>query len=326
MTPDPTLSASVYCNRRLDRVVSGLVIPFRERLRELDPEERWALWMVRYSGRGDHLKLRLHGPEEERETVRTLIAEEAGRFFAALEPAGDEPRVSRTGIPAIDEDDEGEGDHPDRALLWTRYRRSHVSLGPEPFLADDGYARAMAAALGAGAAMVLAAFAAHPGGEPPAAARQRTLLKAVVAGLAEAGLSRDRCAAYLAYHRDWLLRFFAEDAEREAELREGLERQADAMASTVEQLRGVVGAEWTAASRAETAWRGTLAALAAYVAPFGGDPAYRVDPYATDPIFPPVFKVFHGVANQLGLSPVHEAFVHHLLLRAARSGAAPAGV
>ncbi|HLL81907.1 MAG TPA: lantibiotic dehydratase C-terminal domain-containing protein [Longimicrobium sp.] len=324
MTPDPTLTASVYCNRRLDHVVSGLVIPFRERLRELDREERWALWMVRYSGRGDHLKLRLHGPEEERERVRAFIAEEAGRFFAALEPAVDEPRVSRAGIPAIDEEDEGEGEHPDRALLWTRYRRSHVSLGPHPFLADDRYAAGMAAALGAGAAMVLAAFAAHADGQLPAAARQRTLLKAVIAGLAEAGLSPERCAAYLAYHRDWLLRFFAEDAEREAEVRDGLDRQVAAMAPAVEQLRTVVAGEWAPGRRADTAWNGTLAALAAYVRAFEGDPAYRVDPFAADPLFPPVFKVFHGVANQLGLSPVNEAFVHHLLLQAARDGAAVA--
>jgi hypothetical protein len=30
--------------------------------------------------------------------------------------------------------------------------------------------------------------------------------------------------------------------------------------------------------------------------------------------FPPTFKILHGLANQVGMPPLQEAFVHHLLL------------
>ena len=34
------------------------------------------------------------------------------------------------------------------------------------------------------------------------------------------------------------------------------------------------------------------------------------------PVFPAIFKVFHGTANKLGLGMLPEALTHHLLLRA----------
>jgi hypothetical protein len=37
-------------------------------------------------------------------------------------------------------------------------------------------------------------------------------------------------------------------------------------------------------------------------------------PFAADVSWPPLFKVFHGMANQIGLVPLQEAYVHHMLL------------
>jgi len=45
-------------------------------------------------------------------------------------------------------------------------------------------------------------------------------------------------------------------------------------------------------------------------------PAYHLDPFAELPIYLPLFKFFHGIANQLGISPLNESFTHHLLLHA----------
>jgi hypothetical protein len=52
-----------------------------------------------------------------------------------------------------------------------------------------------------------------------------------------------------------------------------------------------------------------------YIAQFRDDPAYCLDPFATDASFAPLFKMFHGFSNQLGNNIANEALVHHILLR-----------
>ncbi len=65
-----------------------------------------------------------------------------------------------------------------------------------------------------------------------------------------------------------------------------------------------------ALDEADAQWRRSLAALFLHVS----QPRQDLDLFAEHPSFPPVFKVFHGFANQLGLDILDEAFVHHLLL------------
>ncbi|WP_331025112.1 lantibiotic dehydratase C-terminal domain-containing protein [Longimicrobium sp.] len=311
------MTASIYCDRSLDAVLREVIYSHSAYVAECCTGP-WMLWFVRYSRGGDHVKLRLHGPPAEAEQIRDDLSRRVGEFFASLPPAGVEPRVSRPGAPPIDADDESEADHPDRSLRWTQYRRSHVSLGPRPFLDDDRYAELMAAALSGAAGLSLSAARAAGADGIAAAAGQRVLLKALVAGLAAAGFAPEHCARYLAYHRDWLLRFFAEDCQKEDEARAGLGRQAATNAATVRQLAGVVAAEWMEAAPAVDAagFAGAAARLVEYLAGFRGNPAYDVDPFAGDEVFPPLFKVFHGLANQLGLAPANEALVHHLLISA----------
>jgi hypothetical protein len=82
------------------------------------------------------------------------------------------------------------------------------------------------------------------------------------------------------------------------------------------EWNGTSGTEDTT-ENPQAAWRRSLADLFQYASRFQGDPEYRLDPFADDAVFPSLFKVFHGFANQLGLSVLDEAFAHHLLLQAA---------
>lgn len=316
--PDPAVTASIYCDRGLEGVVRGALVPFA---REIDARHpgRWRLWFVRYARRGEHVKVRLHGPSVEAEEVRSLLGVHVRTHLDAFPSPAELPRVSRPDAPAVDPDDEGEGDHPDRALRWTAYRRSHVSLGPPALLDDDGYVARMAACLAHGAELALEAASADDAAS--ASARQRTLLGALVAGLAAPGFMAGERIAYLRYHRDWLVRFQA-GAAGEVELARALDRQADAMAAAVAQLARVTGEAWTGDAPPGTELGGAVAALAAHLDP---SRASAADPFASDGRFPPLFKVFHGLANQLGLSAVHEALAHHLLVRAGAPAGAPAG-
>lgn len=321
--PDPVLSASVYSNRGLDEVVADVVAPFRRRLDEEAPGHGWTLWMVRYNRCGDHLKVRLHGGQEHRALAMRLLQEEADRHFASL-PAAEEgaARASRKDAPPIDEDDRRDEDYPDRTLRWTKYLRSYVSFGWKNHLDQDDYVARMTAAFAAGAARVLAAV--DEAGRFPAAARQTVLLKAVISGLAAVDFTTDERADYLAYHRDWLVRWKAYDAEREAGALELFDRRVNAMGAGLEQIGRNAAAHWAQTSEAARAdaWGASLGALAEYLRPLHGNAAFEVDPFTAHPVFPPLFKVLHGLANTLGVGMLDEAYVHHLVLRAA----APAAV
>ncbi len=323
--PDPVLAASVYADRGLDGLVLGVAAPLLARLREADPG--WSLWMVRYARGGEHLKLRLHGPAGGAEEARTLAAAAVEAHFAALPPADPAAeRVARPDAPAIDPQDEPAGVRPDRALVWTTYRRSPVSLGPPRFLDDDGYAARITAALAAGAALVLEGLRPDDAGGMPGAARQRVLLAALIAGAG--ALPPEARAGYLAYHRDWLLRFALPDDEAQEKLLAHFASRT-AAGSTAEQVRRAARAQWdedgASADGPAAAWRAAVAALAAYQERFRGVP--DVDPFTAEPAFPAVFKALHGTANAAGVGMLDEAYLHHLLLAAAGepAGAVPAG-
>lgn len=321
--PDPVLTASLYSDKGLDELIADVVAPFWKRLGDEAPGHGWSLWMLRYNRCGDHLKVRMHGADEHRPLAMRLMEEEAHRHFASLPPAEDRPRLTRKDSPPIDEDDRRDEDYPDRTLRWTRYQRSFVSFGWKNHLDQDEYVARMTAAMAAGGARVLRAVD-EAGGQFPARGRQTVLLKALVSGLAALDLTAEERADYLAYHRDWLVRWKAADAEREAGALALFDRRINGLGAGVEQIGRAAAAEWAqdpAATRADD-WGATLARLAAYLAPLRGDAAFEVDPFTDHPVFPPLFKVMHGLANTLGVGMLDEAFTHHLVLRAA----APAAV
>lgn len=329
LSPDPVVTASVYADRALDRVIHGVVGPVLRRLREQHPDEAWGAWWVRYSKHGDHLKVRLHGPADRAAEARAVLEEEARRTLDALPPRDEaQPRISNPKSPSIDAQDDATADYPDRTLLWTDYQRSHVSFGSKKLLGDDGYVARICTCLAAAAEIVLANTALDEKGVIPGAARQRALLKAVMAGVEGAGFTAEERAEYLRYHRGWLVRFSVADESREADVLAGFDRQRAGMQASADQVARAAAAQWNAARPAgaegdtpEDGMRRAVAELCAFAAPFRRDPEQLSDPFTDDASFPLVFKALHGVANQAGLNLLNEAFLYHLLLGADASPA-----
>lgn len=311
---DPVLTASIYCEGHLDGVLRDVLAPFLAELRQHAPDAR--LWTVRYGRRGQHLKVRLHGHGLELPRLHERLCALAESFFGGLPPPPAE-RSPRLAVPAIDREDEPDDLQPDRTVLATSYRRSFVSLGGEPFLSRDAYAERMTECLARACELVLAALADAPAGAMPSGARQKILLKALLSGLPAAGFATpERAVAYLGYHRDWLLRFFLADEGEERAARERLDQQLERSAATLVGLRRIGLGEAPRPGDDETSWPAAVARLASDLAPFRDDPEQRTDPFAPDAAHPAYFKVFHGTANQAGLRPLEEAYVHHLLMAA----------
>src|SRR4029077_13889467 len=82
--PDPALTANLYCAGGLDETFFRVVAPFWRELRLQDPERLCSLWVVRCGRRGEHLKIRVHGPGSLLLGQRELLARRAGAFFASL--------------------------------------------------------------------------------------------------------------------------------------------------------------------------------------------------------------------------------------------------
>jgi hypothetical protein len=321
--PDPIVTANIYCSGRLDDVMLRAMVPFRRGLRALTAPQIPYLWLIRYSRGGEHLKVRVHGPQEIEPAVKELLARTVEGCLAAIGPRPQEEarRVRRESIP-IDDEDRSPEDPPDRSLLLTHYGISQVSLGGEPFLSQERYRALMTLCLARGCDQVLDTLE----GQQEILShgqRQRTLLKALLSGLAALRFPPEKAEAYLAYHRDWLIRFpllrEGGDEQKAADHLALLERQAEKAAATVSSLRSAVQRSWTgtgASPEGGPPWGQALAGLHEYVSRFRDDPDYRLDPFTNDQTFTPIFKAFHGLGNQLGLRMLDEAYAHHLLLMA----------
>lgn len=327
-SPDPAFSANVYCGD-LDALVRGAVVPFREQLRERDPGGRWSLWMMRYLRGGQHLKIRVHGPDEERAEVQAMLEAHVTAWLGTLPPAGenDPPRVSRPRSLPIDLEDEQAEDHPDRSLVWTRYRRSLVSLGPNALLrADDGYVARKTACFAAEGEIVLES--AREGTLTPAG-KLKVLLRALAVGLTAMGFAADERMAYLEYHRDWLLRFALPHRDKEVEMLgrfgERLAGMQDVVQQAVRELEAWEDGAPAGAPEPLRAWHAAIGEFFAYAVRFRGNlEEYPADPFTDDAVFLSVFKAQHALANQLGVDMLNEALIYHVLREGVLSAAAPA--
>lgn len=292
------------------------MVPFREALGALDADAY--LWLMRYAKGGEHLKVRVHIAAEKAADAEQALRSIVEPLLDTLAPLGDdEVRRSRPEAIPIDEDDRTDEDYPDRSLRITRYGVSHVCLGGSPFLELPAYRAHMTRCLGVGCDLVLEALADR--GEPlPDGLRRRVLLETVVLGLRGLGFAGEVAADYLGYHRDWLVRFpllksgAGTEAAQDILARYG--RQSAKMGPMVGALGAMVGAPVEDDERDE-AWPASLASLLGFLEAYRDDPDYRLDPFATDPVFAPIFKVFHGLANHVGLNMIQEGFAHHLLLQ-----------
>lgn len=312
---DPIVTANLYCHGDLDGALRDVVVPL---VQEISADSRDAyVWTIRYRRRGQHLKIRVHGCELDRRELVEGLSSRARRFFFGLDPVASPQRSPSLDAPAIDPEDEPDDLHPDRTLLWTTYRRSPVSLGGGPLLVDDAYCRRMTECLGYGCELVLHPIGRGSGHGPSPGALRTLLLKALVTGLPAVGCTEPWAAVtYLRYHRDWLLRFFLVDEAAAIQAVDGFDRQLELMESTVSGLRRIGLDVVPPGDTRMGSWVDSLVRLTSYLSPRRFNPELKTDRFAPDAAHPAWFKVFHGLANQAGIGPLEEAFVHHLLITA----------
>jgi hypothetical protein len=322
---DPSLTASLYCNRRLElmarEVLGGLSADLDERGLASDS----FFWYLRYGKCGEHLKVRIHGPDSAVPEARQSLAAHANRFFAT--PASDpDPQmwVSKSAIPPLDLEDEQEADYPNKTLLWTHYRRSPVVFGAEVYLDDEihvgRFCRCQAAVTRLALDILLPKL-----GEPRYPEhRQTTFLRILLTALSSLHLPPAETAAYLAYHRDWLIRSLVHNVTTPEtttfetlrdELRNRVESNASALRPLAEHLEAALEQPQASTDDYLPFHRG-FSAFYDHVSTYRGQPRFDQDPCTRDFSFLPVFKVLHFAANQLGFRLSHEAYVFTLLLRA----------
>lgn len=333
--PDPTVTAAVYCAGRLDEAICHLAAPFWREFRSLELPGRPFFWLVRHWRRGEHLKLRIHAPAGASEVARDILVRAAESYFDGL--AIQAPPTTRQMTPGreelflIDPEDREPGTARDRSLVWTRYRRSPVLLGDEALLADDQYVAHLVRCFGAACEVTLEGLRMDGEAPPPQGVRQSLLIRAIAAGLRGAFPEASERHAYLAFHRDWIVRYpvlFARRGSAKAEeilalLDRGVSQLGNAALAQVGEMMVQASTancpdpgteDWHAS------WRHSLEHLRAYLAAID-DAYFASDPFAQGPLFPALFKVFHQLANQLGVKTLDEGLAYHLLLQAAEAPA-----
>jgi hypothetical protein len=330
-SPEPSLSASVYCAGRLDEIIHRCIAPYWREVRGAGPDRAY-IRLLRYARGGEHLKIRIHAPEAMSPGLGASL-EAAVRSCLDGLPGAPAERAERPrdAAPPIDVEDESPEAHRDRSFVWTRYRRSHVEFGGKPLLDDDAYVARMVVCQAEAAERVLSALKPEPQGGVPFRVRQNTLLKSAIVAVSALPWSPEHRSAYFAYHRDWLVRFSL------AQGNQGPEKAVDAVARLdanlqrlgpgLEVYRKAAEARWGRADEGaaplddpDARFRAAIGELHRHVAPFEGKPGYQVDPFAVEPMFSALFKVLHVLGNQLGLKPSDEAFAHHLLLHVSGGG------
>ena len=181
--PDPILSANLYAAGQVDELLAG---PMVELLRRLGEIEGFAhLWFMRYPRRGEHLKIRIHGEPTIAPQAEDSLRSVTLPFLDKRPALEDDKRGRPTAAPPIDLEDRAEDFYPDRQLLITRYQRSHVVLGGQPFLSDDLYVTTITRCLGTGCERLLQEIAQQGSdGWFPHKTRQSLLLRALTEGVA----------------------------------------------------------------------------------------------------------------------------------------------
>jgi hypothetical protein len=329
--PDPILCANVYCSGRLSEVIERLLAPCWEKFLRYGSAVGCYVWVMRYARGGEHLKIRLHGPEGCLSSFRDLLEAAQRQYFQNLGPTSSgSPLSGIASAPPIDAEDATPRDYPDRTFLWTTYARSPLSLGYPPFLNDDRYVYLITRCLGRGTEILMLQLRSDEG-RRSFPLQRRLLLQAIIAGLAALPLSDFDRARYLLYHRDGLMRYLRRRKTQALELN-AVEDGHSAMArallrfdSEIERIHTELDAWseslhrwWHTCNLPRggdfAAWGRALRDLFDYLNPQCATLCQRLDPFAELPIFPLLFKVFHGLANQIGLSHLNEAFLHHLLV------------
>jgi hypothetical protein len=323
--PDPSLTASLYCNRRLELMAREVLGGLSADLDEQGLSSDSFFWYLRYGKCGEHLKVRVHGPDSAVTAARQSLAAHASRFFATS-ASNPEPQVwvSKSAIPPLDTEDEQEADYPNKTLLWTHYRRSPVVFGSEVYLDDEIHLVRFCRCQAAVTRLALDILLPKLGELRYPEHRQAIFLHILLTALSSFHLPLAETAAYLAYHRDWLIRSLVHNVTTPETttfetLRDELRIRAESSASTLRPLAEHIEAalEQPQASTDDyLPLHREFSAFYDHVSTYRGQSRYDQDPCTRDFSFLPVFKVLHFAANQLGFRLSHEAYVFTLLLRA----------
>src|SRR4029077_16717791 len=235
---------------------------------------------------------------------------------AHLAPA-DKSASSRAAVPMDPEDSLTDRDIL-RPLLWTRYQRSPLVFGSDPLPWDDTYAAKLTACLGQAWNFALPLF--EPGRETHIPYRRRVtaLLRLFASGLQAALPSPDQRAKYILYHRDWIIRFHSlrsgKGQEKAQKLLDMFDHKLSPAGAISKEIFGCLTdicstpsdvplVRWQAAvSQLESYWRCSAIGLRVF------------GPFAPDAMFPVLFRLFHSLANGLGVTPLNEGIAYHLLL------------
>jgi hypothetical protein len=317
--PDPLLSANVYATRRLDQIIARLAVPFLHAAEAIDPSQSFYLWVLRYARCGEHLKLRVHGPDSLRGSFGRLLEAAFEAYHASQDFAEEILPLSPRPTPPrpMDLEDQAQlDDYSNGTFLLTRYQRSPIVFGAPALCQDDGYVARFTRCLGQAFGIIVESFELDETGNLPHRRRQALLLRVLAIGLPAIFPLEEDLHKYIAYHRDWLVRARTLALRgRMALARQTLDRYDVETVRTASSLTGIQDLLRApgAMSLREEEWRRSLVALRSYLQ--GALPA-NPDPFVPGPLFPSLFKVFHCVANQIGLTSLNEGLAWHLLLRA----------
>ena len=317
-TPDPVLTANIYASGLIEDVLQRVIVPFRSALRRQWAADECYLWLMRYSRGGEHLKIRIHSAIDNRERVKALLTVHAEEFLAEVRllPVSAPRTVSKPTVAAIDLEDSAPEMAPDRSILWTTYKRTAVSFPGSPWLEDDEFIKRSCLVLGNGCELLLDALKDKT--LESVGARQGFLGRAILSALWSLNLHEPSVAVeYFKYHRDWLLRFFLMATPTEERALKQFAEQVQRVPETIRWMaRAALAPDASDVPAARRSWWDTLANLVRYAEQFRNSDEHQIDPFARDNVFPVIFKVLHGLANQIGLRPMQEAYVHHLALTA----------
>jgi hypothetical protein len=310
---DPIIAANIMAAGRLHEVISCLVMPFHAAGKRLFPET-FHMWVRRSLANGEHLKIRIHGNMQDHDDLKRLLCAHAELFFHQSPPNSQDYSQAKTHTNELDLEEEMIPPPGNSKLVLTGYRRAPISLPAHPWMEDDAFVRRFYLCLAQGVDLLLEKMASANAGQQTVS-QEALLAEALVHALARIwpGGSSE-ISEYLIYHRDWLVRFFLKNEVKQREMLEHFEQMALRSHSTVQLLNETFERNWEQPlSCAMNFWTTHLKDIALYCRMFEHRQEYRIDPFTSQVTFPPLFKVFHGFANELGLRPLQEAYVHHLL-------------
>lgn len=324
--PDPFLSANLYYAGRIDEVGHQVLAPFARRLREEDGAGELLFWAMRYGRRGEHWKVRVHGPEGNEERVWQWLQEAWEQGMAAIEPPGEtpEPKDGWLAGPAIDIEDRPKTLHEDRQLVRTEYQRHPAALGAEPLPEHDAYVALCVRCLAASTEIALEQLEPNEDGAFTYQKRQSIYLGLVLRAVAASGFRGLELADYLAYHRDTVLRYLVaysevDPLEKSREVLGRFRRQVAGLGPAVGQVAESLQSklDGPGLDDQDDPWARSITDLFAYLGPLSREPELRhLDPFIESSLATVLFKLCHLAANQLAFTKLNEAFIYHLVLAA----------